>query len=191
MRIRLQKIMRIRIRHTVHNCTEKLAPLLHKHSKTPKPLPSVGGCVILSEKAMHRNKSHYGTMRRSATIMCIPVYVCKLKRGFSGTILFCLRYLTLLHLPPLRFQCVEDAGIECRTVATLALTGRRSNHSARSQKRLKVNHISVITNSYHFLLRIHVKENRSILFLNPNRCTVHFIYFVKESSFPSRFLIPS
>jgi hypothetical protein len=39
---------------------------------------------------------------------------------------------TLLHLPPLRFPCVGDAGIEPRTVATLALAVRRSNNSARS-----------------------------------------------------------
>jgi hypothetical protein len=41
---------------------------------------------------------------------------------------FYVRYSTLLHLPPLRFHCVEDAGIETRTVATLALTARRSNN---------------------------------------------------------------
>jgi hypothetical protein len=34
-------------------------------------------------------------------------------------------FSTLLHLPPLRFHCVEP-----RTVATSALTVRRSNHSA-------------------------------------------------------------
>jgi hypothetical protein len=38
---------------------------------------------------------------------------------------------TLLHLPPVRFHPVsENAGIEPRTVATLAV--RRSNHSVRS-----------------------------------------------------------
>ena len=31
----------------------------------------------------------------------------------------------------------EDAGIECRTVATLALTARRSNHWARFHKKTK------------------------------------------------------
>ncbi len=30
-----------------------------------------------------------------------------------------VRYSTLLHLPPLRFQCAEDAGIEPMTVATI------------------------------------------------------------------------
>jgi hypothetical protein len=44
---------------------------------------------------------------------------------------FYVRYSTRLHLPPLRFHCEGgDAGIELRTVATLALTARRSNHSA-------------------------------------------------------------
>jgi hypothetical protein len=32
----------------------------------------------------------------------------------------------------------EDAGIEPRTVATWALTARRSNHSARSQRQIKL-----------------------------------------------------
>ncbi len=44
--------------------------------------------------------------------------------------LFCsLHFLTLLHLPPLRFHCI---GIVPKTVATSALAVRRSNHSARS-----------------------------------------------------------
>ncbi len=39
----------------------------------------------------------------------------------------------MLHLPPLRLHCVrENAGIEPRTVATLASTVRGSNHLARS-----------------------------------------------------------
>jgi hypothetical protein len=41
---------------------------------------------------------------------------------------FPLLYSTLLHLPPLRFHCIEG----CSTVATSALTVRRSKHSARS-----------------------------------------------------------
>ncbi len=46
---------------------------------------------------------------------------------------FVSAFLTLLHLPPLRFHTVsEDAGIEPRTVATLALAVRRANNSARS-----------------------------------------------------------
>jgi len=36
---------------------------------------------------------------------------------------------TLLHLTPPDFAVSEDAGIEPRTVATLALTVRRSNHA--------------------------------------------------------------
>jgi hypothetical protein len=43
---------------------------------------------------------------------------------------------TLLHLPPPSDSTVsEDAGIEPRTDATLALAARRSNRSARSRLR--------------------------------------------------------
>ncbi len=46
---------------------------------------------------------------------------------------FCVRYSTLLHLPPPSDSTVsEDAGIESRTFANLALKARRSSHSARS-----------------------------------------------------------
>ncbi len=47
------------------------------------------------------------------------------KGNFFWLFLF-LRHSTLLHhMPPLRFHCVaQDAGIETRTVATLALTTR-------------------------------------------------------------------
>ncbi len=38
----------------------------------------------------------------------------------------------MLHRPPLRSAVSEDARIELRTVATLAMAVRRSNHSARS-----------------------------------------------------------
>ncbi len=44
-------------------------------------------------------------------------------------------YSRLIHLPPLRFHCVEgcwDSRMEPRTVPTSALAVRRSNHSARS-----------------------------------------------------------
>jgi hypothetical protein len=57
---------------------------------------------------------------------------------------FNVLYSTLLPLPPLRFHCVGDAGIEFRTVTTLALAVRRSNRSARShplRKFLVVNRI--------------------------------------------------
>jgi hypothetical protein len=46
------------------------------------------------------------------------------KGGFWGIFfIFNVLYSTLLHLPPLRFDCAEltDAGIEPRTVATCAL----------------------------------------------------------------------
>ncbi len=53
---------------------------------------------------------------------------------------------TLLHLPPLSSTVSEDAVIEPRTVATLALEVRRSNHSARWFKKyytvLTLNNIS-------------------------------------------------
>ncbi len=46
---------------------------------------------------------------------------------------------TLLHLPPLRFYCVEGCRmdwIELRTVATLALAVKRSYQLAKSHPRL-------------------------------------------------------
>ncbi len=45
-------------------------------------------------------------------------------------VIFYVLYSTLRHLAPLLVS--EDAGIELRTVATLALAVTRSNHSARS-----------------------------------------------------------
>jgi hypothetical protein len=45
---------------------------------------------------------------------------------------FYVLYTTLLHLPPSDFTVSEDAGIETRTIATLAFAVRRSNHSAGS-----------------------------------------------------------
>jgi hypothetical protein len=41
---------------------------------------------------------------------------------------FSVQYSALLHLPPLRSTVPTDTGIEPRTVATGALTVRRSNH---------------------------------------------------------------
>ncbi len=43
---------------------------------------------------------------------------------------------TLLHLTPPDFAVSEDAGIEPRNVATLALTVRRSNQGLHPQTRL-------------------------------------------------------
>jgi hypothetical protein len=58
--------------------------------------------------------------------------------------LFYVHYSILLHLTPLRFHCVatqsEEAGTEPRIVATLALTARRSNNSARSHPHLARSH---------------------------------------------------
>jgi hypothetical protein len=73
--------------------------------------------------------------------------LCKqdyIERRIFSFFLFYVRYLTLLHLPPLRFTVSGDAsGIDPRTFATLTLTARRSNHSARSHpyNRLDLIHI--------------------------------------------------
>ncbi len=55
-----------------------------------------------------------------------------LKGECLGFFSFYERYSTLLHLPPLRFYCVGGCRVEPGTIANLALTARRSNHSARS-----------------------------------------------------------
>jgi hypothetical protein len=41
---------------------------------------------------------------------------------------FFIKYSTLLHLPPSDSTVPTNAGIEPRTVATIALAIRRSNH---------------------------------------------------------------
>ncbi len=51
-------------------------------------------------------------------------------------IFYLVLYSTLLHLPAPDSTVSEDAEIEPRTGATLELTVRRSNHSARSQPQL-------------------------------------------------------
>ncbi len=52
---------------------------------------------------------------------------------------FCyVRYSTLLHLSPFISTMPDDAGIEPRTVTTVALTAKRSYHSARSHSFLFV-----------------------------------------------------
>jgi hypothetical protein len=59
-------------------------------------------------------------------------------------LIFYVLYSTLIHMPPFRLHCVRDApvhGIEPRTVATLALVFRRSNHWARSHQRPGVIHV--------------------------------------------------
>jgi hypothetical protein len=62
---------------------------------------------------------------------------------------FSVRYSTLLCLPPLRYSTVlEDAGIEPRTVATLALAVRHSNHSARSHPPTKTWQRSFVSTLY-------------------------------------------
>ncbi len=52
--------------------------------------------------------------------------------------LFYVRFSTLLHLPPPDSTVSEDAGIEPKTVATMALAVRRSNHSARSLPNINI-----------------------------------------------------
>ncbi len=54
------------------------------------------------------------------------------KASISGIFSFSctVRYSTLLHLRPSHSTVSEDAGIELRTVATMAMTARRSSHSA-------------------------------------------------------------
>ncbi len=55
------------------------------------------------------------------------------KGGTFWIFSFYVRYSTLLHLPPLRFHVSEeDAGIDRQDCCDLALTARRSYHSARS-----------------------------------------------------------
>ncbi len=55
--------------------------------------------------------------------------ISKIQKGNFFFFFFKYVYSTLLHLDS---TVSEDAGIESRTVATLALTARRSNYSARS-----------------------------------------------------------
>jgi hypothetical protein len=58
---------------------------------------------------------------------CCIEYVLKQKRPSLAQ-----RYSTLLHLPPLRFHCVGGCWDPTQDCCDLALTARRSNHSARS-----------------------------------------------------------
>ncbi len=77
---------------------------------------------------------HESVSPKPLSILLWPFQIfSKIKKGdFFFFFLLYVRYSTLPHLPPLRFPVSEDAGIEPRTVATLALTARRSIHSARS-----------------------------------------------------------
>ncbi len=50
--------------------------------------------------------------------------------GFSSSFMYVTQHCFIYR--PSDSTVSEDAGIELRTVATLALTARRSNHSARS-----------------------------------------------------------
>ncbi len=90
-----------------------------------------GGVRHLRGQGSQAVTSHPGASHSSG--LCSDYRrVFLLKGDFLYFFLFYVRYSTLFHLPPLRFHCVEDAGIEPRTVAITALTVRRSNHPARS-----------------------------------------------------------
>jgi hypothetical protein len=58
--------------------------------------------------------------------------------GFFG--FFCLYVRYLFNTATSDSTVSEDAGIEPRTVATTALTVRRSNYSARSHPQLNINY---------------------------------------------------
>jgi hypothetical protein len=71
--------------------------------------------------------------RRNLHYICILTLTLKLSKGDFWSFSFHVGYSTLLHLPPLADSTVsENAGIEPRTVATLALKASLSNHSAGS-----------------------------------------------------------
>ncbi len=71
---------------------------------------------------------------------------------------FLLRFSTLSHLPPLDSAVSEDAELEPRTVATLALTARRSNHLDRSHPHIRLDliHYSAIESATTRLDLIHI-----------------------------------
>jgi hypothetical protein len=57
----------------------------------------------------------------------------RINRDFLEFFFLCTLFNSASSLPPLRFHAVsEEAGIEPRTVSTLALTARCFTHSARS-----------------------------------------------------------
>ncbi len=58
----------------------------------------------------------------------------------------------------------EDAGVEPRTVATLALTARRSNHLARSHSHFARSH-SYLASSHPHLARSHPHLARSHIYM--------------------------
>ncbi len=55
----------------------------------------------------------------------LKIKIKKFKSGILfGFFSFCVRYSTLLYLPPMRFHCVGDAGIELRHYQPDAVTTR-------------------------------------------------------------------
>jgi hypothetical protein len=83
-------------------------------------------------KAYDFEKAEYSINKSFNTV---GYYLSKCLFFIRGIFLFFSMYILyskLLHLPPFRFRCVGGCWIEPRTVATLALAVRRSNHSTRS-----------------------------------------------------------
>ncbi len=72
-----------------------------------------------------------GCLRPSLPSYTFFLSFSPLKGELFWTFAFHVRYSTLLHMPPSDYTASEDAGIEPRTVATMALAVRSSNHSAR------------------------------------------------------------
>ncbi len=107
----------------------------------------------------------------SLTVLYLPVSpICLTVPRCIPNISFYELYLTIPHLPcrPSGYNVSEDAEIEPRTVATFALTPRRSNYSAKSHPQLghiSHNHFFVLksTLSIHILgthgsLKVHLHE---------------------------------
>jgi hypothetical protein len=65
-------------------------------------------------------------------------YCCLISiRGIVWIFSFYVRYSTLLHRPPLRFHCVGGCWDWTQNCGDMALTARRSNHSARSHPQIR------------------------------------------------------
>ncbi len=97
--------------------------------------------------------SHRHTHRATIYISSISTY--------SKASVFCFLYLFMYIIQqcficcPLGFHALpEDAGIEPRTVATLALPARRSNHSARSHPLARLDLIHYSSARSHPLARL-------------------------------------
>jgi hypothetical protein len=69
---------------------------------------------------------------------CIPESTYLLRQVLFSFFMYVIQYCS--SVAPQIPLCREDAGIEPRTVATLALTARRSNQLARSDPHLTRSH---------------------------------------------------